>query len=409
MYIYCHNNPIKYIDPNGENSVAKNDHSFTDYNIEFKVVTKSRITIYETFSNGGASNTINSNTELKVIGGRDSKFAVKHNGNTRFVNKNDVKPFKELNAYIYYIKNVHTRKFMDVAGAGTSDGTAVQQHQFNASYAQQWRVATNNEGFQKLEPQNARDKRLSVKDVSDAKKNGKKAFITTKKTAREQDFIVIQICGEYMILSRESVFNGNIPKALEIGYFSNSDNGRPVQLWTADQSNERQRWDIRLDREAFGHGQPGARPEHGSMYKISNVRGFGVPNRTFSIQRIGATTNTTEWINNINFARDAWNNSGAGVNISITTNTAPTTIQVVTKPKDEWAGCAWGNHTVELNLSHIGPNTNFRRGVIAHEIGHLLWLGDTPPHADDSLMRGASTHIFVPQPYDVRNVLYVYE
>ena len=60
----------------------------------------------------------------------------------------------------------------------------------------------------------------------------------------------------------------------------------------------------------------------------------------------------------------------------------------------------------------IGSTNNQKRGTTAHEIGHLLWLGDDPPVSySESLMRADRTrqNTYSPQTYDENNVRFRYE
>ena len=70
---------------------------------------------------------------------------------------------------------------------------------------------------------------------------------------------------------------------------------------------------------------------------------------------------------------------------------------------------------IQINLyySDYPKSVEYRRSVIAHEIGHLLWLKDDPPTFpfNNSLMHNFADPetIYFPQPYDVNNVRFRYD
>ena len=73
MYIYCNNNPIKYIDPNGESASSSTNYDYTDYKIKIFASATSSVTVRETNVNSGKSATLSSGTSFKILGGYGSK------------------------------------------------------------------------------------------------------------------------------------------------------------------------------------------------------------------------------------------------------------------------------------------------------------------------------------------------
>ncbi len=65
-----------------------------------------------------------------------------------------------------------------------------------------------------------------------------------------------------------------------------------------------------------------------------------------------------------------------------------------------------------INKSIMPDNDNFRKSIIAHEIGHLMNLNDNPfvVNPNDSLMHydRDRTVVFSPQPFDINNILFTY-
>ncbi|MCL2072235.1 MAG: hypothetical protein FWH07_08440 [Oscillospiraceae bacterium] len=153
--------------------------------------------------------------------------------------------------------------------------------------------------------------------------------------------------------------------------------------------------------------------------------GGGLANRNFTIQLMGATTTTSLWTGLINSARNAWNNSGSGVNITTTTagpNQHTIEVDWYSGPNTDFLGrvivrppeyVVTTTSEILINTRTIGSTANFRQSVIAHEMGHLLWLGDNPApsNPNSSIMNTTRDRetIRVPQVYDVHNVRFVYD
>ena len=151
----------------------------------------------------------------------------------------------------------------------------------------------------------------------------------------------------------------------------------------------------------------------------------GMATRTFTLKRIGTTTNNTTWEPIIASSIFSWNVSGAGVNIfNTSTSASPHTIEVASF-NTTWRGYCLPNPTsgnitsskiqINTNMVDNGSNStnrdNYRKSTVAHEIGHLLWLQDDPPTTyNNTLMHGNRDRgtIFTPQNYYINNVKFWY-
>ena len=160
--------------------------------------------------------------------------------------------------------------------------------------------------------------------------------------------------------------------------------------------------------------------------KVSNAftPNGGLGNRTVTIGLTGTTTLTQEWSSIISAAANDWNTSGAGVNI--TTTTLGPQQHIITVDwfsstlvpgvghcgKSPSGNVVATSSIIRINLNHISADTLPRRSTVAHEMAHLLWLGDKPyeTEANISLMNynRNRTTIFEPQTYDINNVRWVY-
>ena len=148
--------------------------------------------------------------------------------------------------------------------------------------------------------------------------------------------------------------------------------------------------------------------------------GFQVPSTTFSIQCIGSLAQGTEWNSLIQESAAAWNNT-VGTNITVTSSsTSVYTCTVDSFYDDDWYGLTTSHFSngitvkaeIQINARTCSNSDTTRKSTITHEIGHLLGLNDNPPiGANYSLMnhdRNRDT-VYVPQPYDISNVKYIYE
>ena len=154
----------------------------------------------------------------------------------------------------------------------------------------------------------------------------------------------------------------------------------------------------------------------------------GLANRTVTIQRIRDSSVSAAdwddiWTPLIWNARDSWNSSGAGVNITTTTGSSPHKLSVGTFPLDVAPGSAgtvkepqWSNvpatsSHIRVDINRTGSTASIRQSVIAHEMGHLFWLGDFASNSYDTIMNQSRdrTRIMKPQIYDVNNVKFGYD
>ena len=142
---------------------------------------------------------------------------------------------------------------------------------------------------------------------------------------------------------------------------------------------------------------------------------YGASSRTISIRLVGSTTTSSPWLSIITDSRTAWNNSGAGTNISTTTTgSSPHTLTVESLPTETWyglmtptvSGSTLTASKIQINMYQLPASTNFGRSTVTHEMGHLLWLNDNPVTTDPCLMRHDRDReiVFVPQMVDIFHV-----
>lgn len=143
--------------------------------------------------------------------------------------------------------------------------------------------------------------------------------------------------------------------------------------------------------------------------------GYGASSRTLTIRLTGPTTTSSPWSTIISNSRNAWNNSGAGTNISTTTaGSSPHTLTVDSFPTETWyglmspttSGSTLTASKIQVNTYTLPSSTNFRRSTVTHEMGRLIWLNDNPVTTDPCLMRHDRDRevVFVPQMVDIFHV-----
>ena len=146
---------------------------------------------------------------------------------------------------------------------------------------------------------------------------------------------------------------------------------------------------------------------------------YGSTTRNITLQLKGSTTTNSTWLPIISASRNAWNNSIANTNITITTTgTSKYTLTVAAFPMERWYGLTTTSHSgavvvsakIEINTSTIGSSTAFRRSTVTHEFAHLMWLNDNPSTTDFSLMRHNRDReiIYTPQMIDIYHLLKKY-
>ena len=67
---------------------------------------------------------------------------------------------------IYYIREKISGNYLDVQNGGTDSGTVIQLFPFNGTKAQQWKVTACDDGYFKLQPQNAPAMCMDVKNAN---------------------------------------------------------------------------------------------------------------------------------------------------------------------------------------------------------------------------------------------------
>ncbi len=160
-----------------------------------------------------------------------------------------------------------------------------------------------------------------------------------------------------------------------------------------------------------------------AKWEIAHVAAFidnHAPTPSFSIQYIGTEANRSVWLPSLQASINAWNNSGAGTSISLTSSTSSYTCNVSSYGETSWYGRVYPiveegfiiGANIQINTDKVSDYENARQSTIVHEIGHILGLADDPPvgRVNDSIMSYGRIResVYMPKPYDIYNVKFIY-
>lgn len=291
----------------------------------------------------------------------------------------------------YLIKNTETKKYVDIHGPVAQE--LVHQWSFSAGAHIRWKIAQQADGYYTFQSTYGNQYYIGITSTS-TNSNNIGLFSTVTDATRWK---VYETADGNLLFEPK-----NAPGKLL--YARNNTDGTELQLCWVSQTSDKCVWDIAYS-DAFLN--------------------YHVPSRTFSIQCEGADALSEPWYSIIEDAAQAWNNSGAGTNISLIEDYSDYTCEIVYKQGVVWVGrtTSYPSNTsttsamIEINSAKFDPSfeepyRNERVGVTVHEIGHLLGLEDEPlvqnPNASIMNYECDFPSIFVPQIFDVENVNFLY-
>ena len=280
----------------------------------------------------------------------------------------------------YFIKNKQTRKFLTVGGVG-GVGAPVIQSTFSGSTMQQWLVEFS-EGVYHVRPKHNISTYLI--GTSPVVLGSTSSIDNWGVEGNGDDTYSFWHIGDTCFSIMGATGSTNVTLQL--------DHGTPA-------TNEK--WEL----------------AHAGVFWVG-----GVANRSIALQLANTTAQNGTWSPLIMSSCVAWNNANAGVNLYTTTTTSnykiyvdayywpddPTAAGLTTLPSN---GTVYSSK-VEINTNNIFFTSEYRRSVIAHEIGHMFWLGhNAPVFSTGSIMKSDRDRdtLFVPQPYDAWNVRFRYD
>lgn len=149
---------------------------------------------------------------------------------------------------IYYIKNIHSQKYLQIKDAGTANTSQVVQYSYHGDRYQQFKVTYESDGYYSLRPMHITNqtKTLDMQNANDSNTNGTDCQLYTYNTIyQEQKFIIKSaVGGGYQIGTKLS--EGN--KVLEVTDSSYADNAI-VQIWEYSDNRDNDNW---IFEKAFG-------------------------------------------------------------------------------------------------------------------------------------------------------------
>lgn len=146
---------------------------------------------------------------------------------------------KTIDEGIYYIRNKHSNKYLDVSGAGSSNNTKLIQHSFNGGRNQRFRIKYESTGFYKIIPMHSQDKCLDMQSQEAANSNGTALQIYTSSNSYMEQNFRINVLSDGSVEIGSVVSYGN--KVLEV-VNSSCDNSATVQLWEKSASRNNDNW-----------------------------------------------------------------------------------------------------------------------------------------------------------------------
>lgn len=150
-------------------------------------------------------------------------------------------PSRTISDGVYYIRNMHSLRYLDINNSGISNGTSVLQYQFNGQRNQRFRVTYEADGYYSIKPIhiNGQTSAIDMRSVSGANTNGTDAQIYTYNRNFDEQKFLIQYAygGGFQIGTKAS--NGN--KVLEVTDSSTA-NGAIVQIWDYSNSRMNDNW-----------------------------------------------------------------------------------------------------------------------------------------------------------------------
>jgi len=316
----------------------------------------------------------------------------------------------------YFIKSVYSNKYM-TTGLSSPDNFVVQIEPYRSLglMNQCWKLDYKNDGYYEVASERApANTVLDVKNAGTA--NGTELQVASRSSNSPNQRFNFRSAdgGKTYWISPQHATN----KVLDVRGPSTENNAK-IQLWGLVADATQQQWRLALV-DAFYYNS------------------VGLPSRTVRIQLIGNATNSA-WVSIINAARNSWNNSVAGVNITTTTTEAmehKLTVDAFGEvgwdglydPKDPQNTGFAAYSLISINTTYFDrdgdPNT-YKQAVVAHEMGHMFWLEDNPFRIDSNttklsimqyehvVKRGDDGKmiygIYTPQAFDVENIKFWYE
>ncbi len=293
----------------------------------------------------------------------------------------------------YYIKNKSTAKY--ITPSTVSSSSSIEQWSFSHGLDQGWELIYSGMGYYSIKNLDSGLYLTSPVSNVSGELITNESILDAENTNRQLWRFILMTDNSYQIKAK----NRN---TFVISSISTSvSNGANISQQNENNGNIT-KWDI-AHYDAFS--------------KVG-----GVATTTVEFRCVGTLAMNSTWLPLIRNAVSAWNSSGAGTNLSVTTSgTSQHTITVESNVAT-WYGLCVKNPTgnvvatsseITINSRTLPNNSNTRQSTIAHEMAHVLWLSDNPVvlNGNKSLMRGDRDRTIItgPQAYDINNVKFWYD
>lgn len=299
-----------------------------------------------------------------------------------------------INTYAYNVKNTGSQLILDIHGPDAQE--KAHQWSFHTGLQGQWLIEQETSGYYTIRSKYGNQYYLGISNSSAGVDN----VILSPTVSRNTRWNIYETPEHTLIFEPLAALG-------KVLYAPNATVGSEMQLAWLDLTDSYCQWRI------------GGYNSFVAPY---------LPSRTFALQCIGELTTNSTWYPMVQAAVTAWNNSDAGVNIVLTTDTSKYTLEITDRQvllagdtqvidKDDTPGVI-ERATITIGAQHLVNATEQRIiSIISHELGHFLGLQDYSTDEDtavlgnDSLMSYGRNYDIVtsPQNFDIRNVLFLYE
>ncbi|NLD92512.1 MAG: hypothetical protein GX639_07560, partial [Fibrobacter sp.] len=160
---------------------------------------------------------------------------------------------KTIDDGVYYIRNKHSNKYIDVRGGSANNGTEIIQHSYNGNANQKFRIQYQSTGYYKIFPTHCSNKCIDLGDSSAANTNGADLQIYDASNSFSEQNFSIRIMNDGSV--EIGTVNSNGTKVLEVTDSSYSDYAT-VQIWERSDIRNNDNWYLEPANVAYYANNP---------------------------------------------------------------------------------------------------------------------------------------------------------
>lgn len=153
----------------------------------------------------------------------------------------------------YYIRNKNSGKYLDITNGSASDGTNIQQHDFNGTHAQKFRLVSDGSGYYSILTGSS-DYKSGIDVASASKSNNANILQWTNRGSDNQKFQLVKIGDAYAVKTKIS----DCYSALDVSGESKSNGANVCQYTYKGSSNQLWYLEKCSESNSSGSGQSSA-------------------------------------------------------------------------------------------------------------------------------------------------------